>query len=54
MVIVTSIWTKPSFSVKIEQTDVASSTASHKDSAALSLFVFETLFVFESLFVFAG
>jgi len=40
------IWTKPSFSVKIEQSDVDSSTAWYKNSVFLSFFVFECLFVF--------
>jgi len=40
------ICSKPSFSVKIEQVDVDSSTAWYKNSVTLSLFVFETLFVF--------
>jgi len=35
------IWTKLSFSVKIEQSDVGSSTAWCKNSVTLSLFVFE-------------
>jgi len=37
---VTVIWTKPSFSVRIEQSDVGSSAASYKNSVT-SLFVFE-------------
>ena len=37
----TLIWTKPSISVKIEQSDVYSSTAWYKNSVILSLFVFE-------------
>ena len=41
LVIRTLIWTKPSFSVKIEQSDVGSSTAWYKISVTLSLFVFE-------------
>jgi len=35
------IWTKPSFSVKIEQSDVGRSTAWYKNSVTLSLLVFE-------------
>ena len=38
---VTLIWTKPSFTVKIEQSDVGSSTAWYKNSVTISLFVFE-------------
>jgi len=34
------IWTQLSFSAKIEQSDVGSSTAWYKNSVALSLFVF--------------
>jgi len=38
---ITLIWTKLSFSVKIERSDVGSSTAFYKNSITLSLFVFE-------------
>jgi len=37
----TFVWTKPLFSVKIEQLDVGSSTALYKNSVIFSLFFYE-------------